>query len=87
MAMEMPTMATNTSGMSEKQRQRHYEVEDALHIVRRAGEIMADKKLMAEVEKMADERAEEMNAISKKAGKLAKLGRISDKQMASLGKR
>ena len=41
--MEMPAMATDTSGMTEKQRRRHYEVEDALGTLRRASEIMADK--------------------------------------------
>lgn len=77
----------DTSGMTDKQRKRHYEVEDAMHTVRRAHEIMGDKKLMAEVEAMANERAEEMSETAKKAGKLAKLGRISDKQMAGLSKR
>jgi len=77
-------MATDTSGMTEKQRRRHYEVEDALGTLRRASEIMADTKLMAEVEALAGERAEEMGEIAKKAGKLAKLGRISDKAMAGM---
>jgi len=75
-------MTTKTSGMTEKQRRRHYEVEDALGTLRRASEIMADTKLMAEVEALAGGRAEEMGEIAKKAGKLAKLGRISDKAMA-----
>lgn len=84
--MEIPGMASDTSAMTDKQRRRHYEIEDALHTLRRAGEIMADKKLMAEVEKLAAERAEEMSDVAKKAGKLAKLGRISDKAMARLSK-
>ena len=77
-------MATDTSGMSEKQRRRHYEIEDALHTLRRAGEIMGDAKLMAEVKTMAAERAEEMEAIAKKAGALAKMGGISPKALAKL---
>lgn len=85
MAMEMPAMVTNTSGMSEKQRKRHYEIEDALQTLRRAGEIVGDKKLMAEVKAMASERAEEMGVIAKKAGALAKMGKISPKAMAKLG--
>ena len=86
MAKAKSAAPAGVSGPDAKERRR-WEIEDALSTLRRATEIMADKKLMAEVEAMADERAEEMSEIAKKAGKLAKLGRISDKQMASLGKR
>jgi hypothetical protein len=84
MAMEAPAMATDTSGMNEKARRRHYEVEDALHTLRRAGEIVGDKKLMAEVKVMATERADEMGTIAKRAGALAKSGKISPKAMKKL---
>ena len=87
MAMGAPIMATDTSGMTDKQRQRHYEVEDALHTLRRAGEIVGNKKLMVEVKKMAGERAKEMEGIAKRAGALAKMGKISPKAMARMGAR
>lgn len=60
-------------------------VEDALSTLRRAGEIVRDKKLMDKVKAMASERADEMKAVAKQAGQLAKMGRISPKQMAKLG--
>ena len=67
--------------------QREWEVEDALRTLKRAGEIVRDKKLMAEVKACADEEIDEMKAIAKQAGKLAKAGRISPKQLAKLGGR
>lgn len=66
---------------------RRWEVEDALRCLQRAGEVVADKKLMAEVKAMASEKADEMEAVAKQAGALAKMGRISPKQLAKLGAR
>ncbi len=66
---------------------RRWEVEDALRVLQRAGEIVHDKKLMAEVKAMAKDKADEMDVIAKQAGALAKMGRISPKQMAKLGNR
>jgi len=60
---------------------RKYEIEDALRTLTRAEEVKADKTLMAGVEKLAKEKAREMNTI---AGSLAKKGLISDKQEAKL---
>lgn len=62
----------------------HWQVEDALRTLQRAGEIVHDKKLMDKVKAMAAEKAVEMTAIAKQAGALAKAGRISPKQMAKL---
>lgn len=64
-----------------------WEVEDALRTLQRAGEIVHNAKLMAKVKEMASEKVDEMKAIEKSAGALAKMGRISPKQMAKLGKR
>ena len=67
--------------------ERKWEVEHAMHILREAGEIVADKKLMAEVEKLAAERAGEMKAVAHKAGQLAKRGMVSEKAMAKLAEK
>lgn len=64
-----------------------WQVEDALRTIQRAGEIVRDTKLMAKVKAMAAEKAVEMDAIATHAGQLAKMGRISPKQMAKLGAR
>jgi hypothetical protein len=61
-----------------------WRVEDALRTLQRAGEIVHDKKLMASVKKMAAEKADEMQTVAKQADALAKMGRISPKQMAKL---
>jgi hypothetical protein len=63
-------------------RERRWQVESALRTLQEAGEIVADKKLMAEVKAMAGEKAAEMKIVEKQADKLAKMGRISPKQMA-----
>jgi hypothetical protein len=76
----------NKTSKSDKARERRWEVEDALSSLRRAAEIVADKKLMGEVEAMAEERAVEFQSIAQHAGRLAKLGRISPKQIAKLGR-
>lgn len=64
---------------------RKWEVDDALHTLRRAGEIVHDKKLMTEVKSLAGEKIEELEHIQHAAGQLAKMGKISPKQMAKLG--
>lgn len=66
---------------------RRWEVEAALRTLQRAGEIVHDKKLMAEVKKMANEKADEMRDVAAQAASLAKMGRISPKQMAKLSTR
>jgi hypothetical protein len=63
-----------------------WKVEDALRTLQRAGEIVHDKKLMADVKAMAKEKAGEMQTIAHQADQLARMGRISPKQMAKLGK-
>jgi hypothetical protein len=72
---------------ADKAQQRRYEVEDALRTMQRATEIVGDKKLMAEVRKMAIEKGREMSEISAKAGMLAKMGRISPSAMAKMNGR
>jgi hypothetical protein len=64
-----------------------WRVEDALRTLQRAGEIVHDAKLMAKVKECAAEKVDEMKAIEKSAGALAKMGRISPKQLAKLGAR
>lgn len=71
---------------ADKERQRKYEVEDALSTLRRASEIVGDKKLMAEVEALAQERKEEMADIQKHAAQLAKMGKISPRAMAKMAR-
>lgn len=65
----------------------HWEVRDAMHTMLRAGEIIKDKKLLAAVKKEASNHAQEMQNVAHQAGQLAKMGRISPKQMAKLGSR
>lgn len=79
-------MPANKSSKGESAQRRRWEVEDALSTLRRAGEIVHDKKLMAAVKAMATERADDFKAIADQAGRLAKSGRISPKQMAKLGR-
>lgn len=69
---------------ADKSDRRRYEVEDALRTMQRAAKIVGDKALMAEVRKMAADQAGEMTEISKKAGMLAKMGRISPAAMARM---
>lgn len=80
------TSAMNKSSKSHKAHERRWEVEDALSTLRRAGDIVHDKKLMGEVKAMASEKADDFKAIAEQAGRLAKSGRISPKQMAKLGR-
>jgi hypothetical protein len=63
---------------------RHWEVHDAMQTMKRAGEIVGDKKLMAEVKKMAMTHADEMKQVAHHAGRLAKMGRISPRAMSKL---
>lgn len=70
---------------TEAAERRKWEVEEALHTLRRAGEIVHDKKLMTEVKAMAEGKIDEMESIAHAAGQLAKMGKISPKQMAKLG--
>lgn len=65
---------------------RKWEIRDAMHTMLRAGEIIKDKKLLAAVKKAALEHATELQETANRAGRLAKMGLISDKQMAKLGK-
>jgi len=61
-----------------------WEVRDAMHCLMRAGEITRNKKLLELVRKEATRHAEELKQTAAQAGQLAKMGRISPKQMAKL---
>lgn len=63
-----------------------WEVRDAMHTLMRAGEITKNKKLLDLVRKEANRHAAELEETAARAGQLAKMGRISDKQMAKLAK-
>lgn len=64
-----------------------WEVRNAMETLMRAGEIVKDKKLLALVRTEAAEHAEKMKGVAQQASTLAKMGRISPKQMAKLGAR
>jgi hypothetical protein len=64
-----------------------WEVRDAMHTMLRAGEITKDKKMLALVREEAKNHASKMRDVADQAGQLAKMGRISPKQMAKLGAR
>lgn len=61
-----------------------YELSDGAHHLRRAGEIIKNKKFLAAIKKHAETKAEEHQEIAHKAGLLAKMGRISPRAMAKL---
>jgi hypothetical protein len=55
--------------------------------LQRAGEIVGEAKLMARSRRWRTTRRREMQACRQQAGQLAKMGRISPKQMAKLAAR
>lgn len=59
-----------------------WRVEDAMHTMMRAGEIVKDKKMIGLVRKKAAEHANKMAAVAKQATQLARMGRISPKAAA-----
>lgn len=63
-----------------------YEVHDAFHTLKRARQIVGNKKLMAQVKQHGERLAHEHRAVAHHAGMLAKAGKISDKQMLKLTK-
>jgi hypothetical protein len=63
-----------------------WRVEDAMHTMLRAREIVADKKLMGLVKKKAKDHASKMADVARQADSLAKRGLVSDKQLAKLKK-
>jgi hypothetical protein len=64
-----------------------WKVDDAMHTMMRAGEIVKDKKMIGLVRKKAAEHANKMAGVAKQASQLAKMGRISPKAMAKMGKK
>ena len=81
------TAAIPSNKASKKKGFDDWEVRDAMHTMLRAGEIVKDKKLLAAVKVKAAKHAEKMETVAHQAGQLAKMGRISPKQMAKLGTR
>jgi hypothetical protein len=77
-------MTKSTPGKAKKYDE--WEVKDAMHTMLRAGEIVRDKHLMGHVKKHAAEHAKKSHETAERAAHLAKSGRISEKQMAKLGK-
>lgn len=64
-----------------------WEVRDAMRTLMRAGEITKDKKLLELVRACAAKEAVELKETAARASMLAKMGRISPKQLAKLGAR
>ena len=85
MAKQMTTEAAPANAKSNGYDK--WEVRDAMHCLMRAGEITKDKKMLAAVRKEAQSHAKELQETAARAGALAKMGRISPKQMAKLGAR
>lgn len=86
MASEVATAAPATT-KSKPKKYDEWEVRDAMRTMLRAGEIVKNKKLLDLVRKEATRHAEELKETAHQAGQLAKMGRISPKQMAKLGAR
>jgi hypothetical protein len=80
MKRDVPMPAT----ASKPKKYDEWEVREAMRTMMRAGEITKDKKLLALVRKEATHHAAELKETAARAGQLAKMGRISDKQMAKL---
>lgn len=83
----MAKAETAPARLRESDKYDEWRVDEAMRTMMRAGEIVADKKMMGLVKKKAAEHAEKMQSVAKQAAQLAKSGRISPKQMAKLGAR
>lgn len=82
MASEVTMPATNAKTKAKKYDE--WDVREAMRTMMRAGEITKDKTLLNLVRKEATRHAAELKETAARAGQLAKMGRISDKQMAKL---
>ena len=76
-----------SAALTEAPDDRKWKVQSALDTLTRSYEIIKDKSLMADVKKLASTKAAEMSDIAGKADRLAKMGLISDKQRAKVGKK
>lgn len=61
-----------------------YEVHDAYHALRRAREVIGNKKLMGDVSKHAKRLAQEHHQVGRHAAMLAKAGKISPDQLVKI---
>lgn len=59
-----------------------WEAHDAMHTLMRAGEIVKNKGLLKRARKKAAEHASKMQEVADRAGRLAKMGHISEKAAA-----
>ena len=75
-----------SSTLTEAPDDRKWKVQSALDTLTHAYDIIKDKSLMGDVKKLASTKAAEMTEIAGKADRLAKMGLISDKQRAKVGK-
>ncbi len=64
-----------------------WRVDDAMHTMLRARQIVGDKKMMGKVKERAKKHAKKMQGVADQASALAKRGLISDKQLAKLEKK
>lgn len=82
-------LATPTPGNAKTKAKKYdeWEVRDAMRTMMRAGEITKNKKLLELVRKEAMRHSAELKETAAQASQLAKMGRISPKQMAKLGAR
>lgn len=83
----MPTAAIESAQGKSKARSApdQWELDSHLHTLRRAGEIVRDKKLMKHIKQHAEKRASEAKSMTHHIAQLAKMGRISPKAMAKIG--
>ena len=82
--MAKAAMPQSTNAKTKKKSYNEWEVREAMHTLMRAGEITKNKKLLDLVRKEATRHAAELKETAARAGALAKMGRISPKQMAKL---
>ncbi len=68
----------------EEDKYSEWRVRDALDTLKRAGEIVADKKMLEKVKALAKDQADSLEQLAHKAAMLAKMGRISPKAMEKL---
>lgn len=82
----MPSVAIESAEGKSRRKSHPYEweMDSHLHTLRRAHEIVSDKKLMGHLKKHAAKRAHEAQNMAQHAERLAKMGRISPKAMESV---
>lgn len=82
----MAKAATKTAPEKDDSKYEDWRVDDAMHTMLRAREIVGDKKMMTKVKKRAKQHAAKMADVARQADSLARRGLVSDKQLAKLKK-